>query len=195
MERAGRVAFPYRPRRAVWATGGFWSPEWVGCGCLDLPPVRHPGCLSCQTFIPTSSAHGEAQEGGSDWHSLCKTWLWISILVVEAVPWGTPWIDPSWPQTLTCVWVTLSACRYGRPDPLLRRGHDVRVSLQMASVQYVHTQRFQAEVVAFVQHFTQLQDVLGRQRAAIEGQTVGALASPSGRSRSAGRWGLCASGG
>jgi len=42
----------------------------------------------------------------------------------------------------------------------------------MASVQYVHTQRFQAEVVAFVQHFTQLQDVLGRQRAAIEGQTV-----------------------
>ena len=43
----------------------------------------------------------------------------------------------------------------------------------MASVQYVHTQRFQAEVVAFIQHFTQLQDVLGRQRAAIEGQKVG----------------------
>lgn len=42
----------------------------------------------------------------------------------------------------------------------------------MASVQYVHTQRFQAEVVSFIQHFTQLQDVLGRQRAAIEGQTV-----------------------
>ncbi|XP_030881268.1 vacuolar protein sorting-associated protein 13D [Leptonychotes weddellii] len=63
--------------------------------------------------------------------------------------------------------------KYGRPDPLLRREHDIRVSLQMASVQYVHTQRFQAEVVAFVQHFTQLQDVLGRQRAAIEGQTVG----------------------
>ncbi|XP_004411222.1 PREDICTED: vacuolar protein sorting-associated protein 13D [Odobenus rosmarus divergens] len=62
--------------------------------------------------------------------------------------------------------------KYGRPDPLLRREHDMRVSLQMASVQYVHTQRFQAEVVAFVQHFTQLQDVLGRQRAAIEGQTV-----------------------
>uniref|UniRef100_A0A452R6S3 UBA domain-containing protein n=1 Tax=Ursus americanus TaxID=9643 RepID=A0A452R6S3_URSAM len=69
--------------------------------------------------------------------------------------------------------------KYGRPDPLLRREHDIRVSLQMASVQYVHTQRFQAEVVAFVQHFTQLQDVLGRQRAAIEGQTVGRLISPS----------------
>ncbi|XP_030798084.1 vacuolar protein sorting-associated protein 13D isoform X1 [Rhinopithecus roxellana] len=62
--------------------------------------------------------------------------------------------------------------KYGRPDPLLRREHDICVSLRMASVQYVHTQRFQAEVVAFIQHFTQLQDVLGRQRAAIEGQTV-----------------------
>ncbi|XP_012887376.1 PREDICTED: vacuolar protein sorting-associated protein 13D [Dipodomys ordii] len=62
--------------------------------------------------------------------------------------------------------------KYGQADPLLRREHDIRVSLQMASVQYVHTQRFQAEVVAFIQHFTQLQDVLGRQRAAIEGQTV-----------------------
>lgn len=48
----------------------------------------------------------------------------------------------------------------------------MKVSLQMASVQYVHTQRFQAEVVAFIQHFTQLQDVLGRQRAAMEGQAV-----------------------
>ncbi|XP_077787399.1 intermembrane lipid transfer protein VPS13D isoform X3 [Podarcis muralis] len=62
--------------------------------------------------------------------------------------------------------------KYGRPDPLLQRGCDMRVSLQMASVQYVHTQRFQAEVVSFIQHFTQLQDVLGRQRAAIQGQTV-----------------------
>lgn len=63
-------------------------------------------------------------------------------------------------------------CRYGQPDPNLTREFDVKVLLQMASVQYVHTQRFQAEVVAFVQHFTQLQDVLGRQRAAVEGQAV-----------------------
>ncbi|XP_044308193.1 vacuolar protein sorting-associated protein 13D isoform X3 [Varanus komodoensis] len=62
--------------------------------------------------------------------------------------------------------------KHGRPDPLLQRECDVRVSLRMASVQYVHTQRFQAEVVSFIQHFTQLQDVLGRQRAAIEGQMV-----------------------
>ncbi|XP_064381693.1 intermembrane lipid transfer protein VPS13D isoform X1 [Dromaius novaehollandiae] len=62
--------------------------------------------------------------------------------------------------------------KYGQPDPLLQRECDTRVTLRMASVQYVHTQRFQAEVVSFIQHFTQLQDVLGRQRAAIEGQTV-----------------------
>ncbi|XP_034393657.1 vacuolar protein sorting-associated protein 13D isoform X3 [Cyclopterus lumpus] len=62
--------------------------------------------------------------------------------------------------------------KYGQPDPYLERECDIKVSLQMASVQYVHTQRFQSEVVAFIQHFTQLQDVLGRQRAAMEGQAV-----------------------
>nr|XP_006005250.1 PREDICTED: vacuolar protein sorting-associated protein 13D [Latimeria chalumnae] len=62
--------------------------------------------------------------------------------------------------------------KYGQPDLLLKRVCDIHVSLRMASVQYVHTQRFQTEVVAFIQHFTQLQDVLGRQRAAIEGQAV-----------------------
>ncbi|KAM3617296.1 uncharacterized protein V6R79_004435 [Siganus canaliculatus] len=62
--------------------------------------------------------------------------------------------------------------KYGQPDPYLERDCDIKVILQMASVQYVHTQRFQAEVVAFIQHFTQLQDVLGRQRAAMEGQAV-----------------------
>lgn len=69
----------------------------------------------------------------------------------------------------------LCCSRYGQPDPHLERECDVKVSLQMASVQYVHTQRFQAEVVAFIQHFTQLQDVLGRQRAAMEGQTVSSV--------------------
>lgn len=67
--------------------------------------------------------------------------------------------------------------RYGQADPHLTRDFDIKVLLQMASVQYVHTQRFQAEVVAFIQHFTQLQDVLGRQRAAVEGQAVSDAAS------------------
>ncbi|XP_037336994.2 intermembrane lipid transfer protein VPS13D isoform X1 [Pungitius pungitius] len=71
--------------------------------------------------------------------------------------------------------------KYGQPDPELQRECDIKVSLQMASVQYVHTQRFQAEVVAFIQHFTQLQDVLGRQRAAMEGQAVRDLAQRASR--------------
>uniref|UniRef100_A0A672ZCY6 Vacuolar protein sorting 13 homolog D n=1 Tax=Sphaeramia orbicularis TaxID=375764 RepID=A0A672ZCY6_9TELE len=62
--------------------------------------------------------------------------------------------------------------KYGHPDPHLDRECDIRVCMKMASVHYVHTQRFQAEVVAFIQHFTQLQDVLGRQRAAMEGQAI-----------------------
>ncbi|TRY87039.1 hypothetical protein DNTS_009138 [Danionella cerebrum] len=62
--------------------------------------------------------------------------------------------------------------KYGEADSNMQRDYDMKVFLQMASVQYVHTQRFQAEVVAFIQHFTQLQDVLGRQRAAVEGQAV-----------------------
>ncbi|XP_028266472.1 vacuolar protein sorting-associated protein 13D isoform X2 [Parambassis ranga] len=68
--------------------------------------------------------------------------------------------------------LSFNVIKYGQPDPKLERKCDIKVSLQMASVQYVHTQRFQAEVVAFIQHFTQLQDVLGRQRAAMEGQAV-----------------------
>ncbi|KAE8593143.1 hypothetical protein XENTR_v10019000 [Xenopus tropicalis] len=71
--------------------------------------------------------------------------------------------------------------KYGLPDLALKREYDMRVSLRMASVQYVHTQRFQAELVAFIQHFTQLQDVLGRQRAAIQGQTVRNQAQRSSR--------------
>ncbi|XP_062872043.1 intermembrane lipid transfer protein VPS13D [Trichomycterus rosablanca] len=71
--------------------------------------------------------------------------------------------------------------KYGEPDPLLERECDIKVSLQMASVQYVHTQRFQTEVVAFIQHFTQLQDVLGRQRAAVEGQAVRAYPQRASR--------------
>lgn len=75
---------------------------------------------------------------------------------------------------LFAVTFVLCSLRYSQPDPYLERECDIKVSLQMASVQYVHTQRFQAEVAAFIQHFTQLQDVLGRQRAAVEGQLVSA---------------------
>ena len=48
----------------------------------------------------------------------------------------------------------------------------MRLKLRMASVRYIHTQRFVSETLAFVQHFNQLQDVLGRSRAASAGQKV-----------------------
>lgn len=62
--------------------------------------------------------------------------------------------------------------RYGPPDPNLVRDCDISVKLQMASVRYIHTNRFQLEFVAFLQHFLQLQDVLGRYRAASAGKRV-----------------------
>ncbi|KAK3098591.1 hypothetical protein FSP39_021054 [Pinctada imbricata] len=62
--------------------------------------------------------------------------------------------------------------KYGSPDPNLTRDCDIRVKLHMASVRYVHTNRFQSEFVAFLQHFLQLQDVLGRYRAASAGKKV-----------------------
>lgn len=62
--------------------------------------------------------------------------------------------------------------RYGLPDPGLQRDCDIQVKLKMSSVRYVHTNRFQSEFVAFLQHFLQLQDVLGRMRAASAGMKV-----------------------
>ena len=48
----------------------------------------------------------------------------------------------------------------------------MRLTLRMSSVQYVHTKRFQTELVAFFQHYLQLQEVLGRMRAVSEGNEV-----------------------
>ena len=62
--------------------------------------------------------------------------------------------------------------RYGLPDFALTREFDISLTLKMSSIRYVHTNRFQSELVAFCQHFLQLQDVLGRMRAASAGQKV-----------------------
>ena len=62
--------------------------------------------------------------------------------------------------------------KYGAPDPDLLRKNDMILKLRMSSVQYVHTKRFQTELVAFFQHYLQLQEVLGRMRAASEGNEV-----------------------
>ena len=62
--------------------------------------------------------------------------------------------------------------RYGLPDFALQRAYDISLKLRMSSVRYIHTNRFQSELLAFAQHFLQLQDVLGRMRAASAGKKV-----------------------
>ncbi|XP_055954829.1 intermembrane lipid transfer protein VPS13D [Patella vulgata] len=62
--------------------------------------------------------------------------------------------------------------KHGTLDYNLEREYDIYLKLKMASVRYVHTNRFQTEVLAFCQHFLQLQEVLGRMRAASAGRHV-----------------------
>ncbi|XP_076807510.1 intermembrane lipid transfer protein VPS13D-like [Clavelina lepadiformis] len=62
--------------------------------------------------------------------------------------------------------------KYDEYDHHLLREFDISVKLRMSSIRYVHTQRFQNETVAYCQHFQQLQEVLGRMRAASVGQNV-----------------------
>ena len=62
--------------------------------------------------------------------------------------------------------------RYGKPDPDLTRPYDIQVKIHMSSVRYVHTHRFVQETLSFCQHFLQLQEVLGRIRAASAGKQV-----------------------
>ncbi|KAL4233287.1 Vacuolar protein sorting-associated protein 13D [Mactra antiquata] len=62
--------------------------------------------------------------------------------------------------------------KYGLPDPWLKRDYDMKLKLRMSSVRYTHTNKFQAEMLGFVQQFLQLQDVLGRMRAASAGKKI-----------------------
>uniref|UniRef100_H2ZA75 UBA domain-containing protein n=1 Tax=Ciona savignyi TaxID=51511 RepID=H2ZA75_CIOSA len=71
--------------------------------------------------------------------------------------------------------------KYDDFDYKLERAYDISVKLRMASIRYVHTQRFQNETVAFCQHFQQLQEILGRMRAASVGQSVCVAARRQGR--------------
>ncbi|KAK7503179.1 hypothetical protein BaRGS_00005444, partial [Batillaria attramentaria] len=71
--------------------------------------------------------------------------------------------------------------KYGLPDFALAREFDMSLSLKMSSIRYVHTNRFQSELVAFCQHFLQLQDVLGRMRAASAGQKINDKATRGAR--------------
>ncbi|GFN93642.1 vacuolar protein sorting-associated protein 13d, partial [Plakobranchus ocellatus] len=71
--------------------------------------------------------------------------------------------------------------KYGLPDFTLLRAYDISLKLRMSSVRYIHTNRFQSELLAFAQHFLQLQDVLGRMRAASAGKKVNERATRGAR--------------
>lgn len=77
--------------------------------------------------------------------------------------------------------LNFSFFKYALPDPALRRSEDMRLRLRLASVCYVHTQRFAQELLAFVQNFSQQQDVMGRMRAALAGQKISARAPRAAR--------------
>ena len=62
--------------------------------------------------------------------------------------------------------------RYGDPDPELRNDYDMSIKLRMSAVQYVHTKRFQSELMAFVNHFSQIQESLRRMRTVAAGNKV-----------------------
>ena len=62
--------------------------------------------------------------------------------------------------------------RYGDPDPELRHDYDMSIKLRMSAVQYVHTKRFQSELMAFVNHFSQIQESLRRMRTVAAGNEV-----------------------
>ena len=68
--------------------------------------------------------------------------------------------------------LVMSFNRYGIPDPWLKRDYDSKLKLTMASVRYTHTNHFHAELLGFIQHFLQLQEVLGRMRASSAGKNV-----------------------
>lgn len=63
-------------------------------------------------------------------------------------------------------------CRYGEPDLELRHDYDMSIKLRMSAVQYVHTKRFQSELMAFVNHFSQIQESLRRMRSVAAGNEV-----------------------
>ena len=49
------------------------------------------------------------------------------------------------------------------------------IKLRMSAVQYVHTKRFQSELMAFINHFSQIQESLRRMRTVAAGNEVRVL--------------------
>ena len=79
--------------------------------------------------------------------------------------------------------LTFDFFKYGRPDDKLAREFDATLKLRMASIIYVHTQRFYSELLAFFNHFHQHQSVMNRIRIAAMGTEVNEMASRGSRIR------------
>ena len=67
--------------------------------------------------------------------------------------------------------------KYGDEKVAAEQGFDASLKLRMASIIYVHTQRFYSELLAFFNHFHQHQNVMNRIREAAMGTTVNETAS------------------
>ena len=67
--------------------------------------------------------------------------------------------------------------KYGDAVEASKEPHDARLKIRMASVIYVHTQRFYSELLAFFNHFHQHQNVMNRIREAAMGSDVSEVAS------------------
>lgn len=73
--------------------------------------------------------------------------------------------------------------RYSQPDPELSREFDLNVDLKMASITYVHTQRFYSTIMDFFNQFQRLQATLNATRLQSSGRLSGAAAHKTGGSR------------
>jgi vacuolar protein sorting-associated protein 13D len=71
--------------------------------------------------------------------------------------------------------------KFGLPDEGLKEPYDATLKLRMASIIYVHTQRFYSELMAFFNHFHQHQSVMNRIRVAAMGTKVNETASRGSR--------------
>ena len=67
--------------------------------------------------------------------------------------------------------------KYGDPNEAAKQPHDATLKIRMASVIYVHTQRFYSELTAFFNNFHQHQNVMNRIREAAMGSSVSEVAS------------------
>ncbi|CAM9159237.1 unnamed protein product, partial [Lampetra fluviatilis] len=74
--------------------------------------------------------------------------------------------------------VTLRLIKFGG---VADRACDAQLMVRVGPLRFVHTQRYVVQALAFLHSFTQLQDALGRQRAALAGHAVRCEASRASR--------------